>query len=703
MRYLIIACVLVSLSADLAAQATRSVASTTTAIGIGDRGISALQRRQRNFVAAAGPLYSIEFAEPAARVSASEAASMSVAADPTGSLNIETQHQKPFPFTVTCRLSPERESPFILGRISVRSEQLFRIASVTFPSLHLALPLSGTGSDDAVVLPECDGVTMLDPLKNNLARELPYPGTASMQFLGAYDKSAGVYLASRDGEGYAKRLAAHRRDKALILSLRHLPAQTPAKEWSLPYDAAITTFDVAGGAGWEVAADLYRQWATQQRWCRATLAQRFASGDIPRWLGEPSLFYAFSLYGNLPAGKDGPRLPLVVDHAEAWRKVVGGPVTFMLMSWEKRGPWVAPDYFPPTGNGDDFTASTRALRDKGHRSLVFLSGLNWTLRKTQRGPFAAIDDQAEFTRLGRPHAISDIGGEPIIYGKPAEDVGQYARICPATPLADALLRDTSLRCQEFGIDVVQADQLVGGGSPACSHPEHQHPRAGGNWSARALYDAFARTRDAGKAKSRDYAFSIEEPGEFFIPLLDVYHARDYMQNRWPRTGAGAFGVPLFTHVYHDYCLGYGGDSTGVTATPSETALYAQAMNLVCGKAPAVCVWTRWLDPATVDAAQQRLLRSHFDLWRGPAREFLVHGRRVTGMPPDVPTLSITFGSSTTARQTFAIPSALTSTYELPDGRRGVVLACIAREASFVLIEGRTIRLEPGEAVFRQLK
>ena len=527
-----------------------------------------------------------------------------------------------------------------------------------------------------------------------------------MQFFGAYDRSAGIFLASRDNEGYAKRLSAHVKGKGLELSIRHEPAQTQTTEWSLPYDVAFTTFAIGAqaGAGWETAADLYRQWAIQQPWCQRSLSQRIQSGDIPQWLTEPSLFYSFSLTGRRPDGKDGPRWALVADHAEAWRRAVGGPLTFMLMTWEKQGPWVAPDYFPPIGDGDAFRSMTHALHGQGHRTLVFLSGLNWTLRKTPRGEYPAINNEDQFHRSGRAYAISDLRGEPILYGQPAEDVGQYARICPTTPLADELLRAVALQCQDYGIDCVQADQLVGGGSPPCSHPDHPHPRAGGHWSAQALYNDFSLARKAGKAKSAEFAFSIEEPGEFFIPLLDTYHARDYMQNRWPRSGEGAWGVPLFTHVYHDFCLGYGGDSVGVSTTPSDTALYAQGMNLVCGKAPAVATWSSWLDPATVEASQRRLLRSHFELWRGPARDYLVFGKRVASAPLAVPSMPITFTDWPSGKhQTFSVPSVLSTTWERSDGRRGEVLACISQSPVTILVAGRSLHLEPGEATFRELK
>lgn len=653
--------------------------------------------------AAAGPLYILELAEPAGRVLSTEASSIRVTQEAGGAVLVVATHEAPAALTVVCRFESDGDADLVVGRISVRSPAPLRMALVTFPVLSLGLPLGGDGSDDRVVMPECDGAVFVDPLKNGLSRDLPYPGTASMQFLSAYDAQNGVYLASRDGAGHSKTLSARRREKTLDLSIRHNVPQTPVTEWSLPYDVALGTYAIRNGEGWEMAADIYRSWALRQSWCAKTLKERVSSGDVPAWLIEPSLFYAFSLHGQLPGGGEGARLALVPKHADAWRKMVGGPVTFMLMGWEKRGPWVAPDYFPPAGDGA-FTAATAALHENGHRALLFLSGLNWTLHKTARGQYAAVDEQAAFDGRGRPHAIADASGKPTIYGKPAEDVGQYARICPTTPLAGEMIAGVISQCQEYGLDCVQADQIVGGGSPACFSPAHRHPAGGGNWSAQALFQLFARAREQGKLKRADFAFAIEEPGEFFIPVLDTYHARDYQQNRWPRWGEGVIGVPLFTHVYHDYLHGYGGDSASVSAVQSDVALYHQAMNLVCGKAPAVCAWTNWIDPASVHPTQQSILRSHFELWRGPAREFLIFGKRVTARPAECPSLDITFTDWPSRKQrVLSVPSVLQSTWKTLDGRQGSIFACIAREAVTVTVQGAALRLEPGEAVFRETR
>lgn len=190
---------------------------------------------------------------------------------------------------------------------------------------------------------------------------------------------------------------------------------------------------------------------------------------------------------------------------------------------------------------------------------------------------------------------------------------------------------------------------------------------------------------------------MEEPGEFFIPVLDTYHARDYAQGRWPRDGVGVMGVPLFTHVYHEFMHGYGGDSCGVSTNAAFAPLYQQAMNLVCGKAPAVAVWTRAYDPKTTDPAQTRLLRGHVELWRGPGREFLVFGRRIATEPLNVPTIHYKSSPETNRppRQ-WDVPAVLQSRWRSAAGNEAVVLACIGNEPVAFAAFGSQLKLAPGE-------
>lgn len=656
--------------------------------------------------AGAAPLYTVKLAGESRVISSTNATAIAVRQE-KGGVIIEANHDKPVNLTVTCRFRSDKTSPHVLGRIAIRAPAPCAIAEVRFPLVALRLPFSGSGEEDRLLWPECDGTVLRNPTQNRADREFRYPGVASLQMMAAFDKSAGLYLASRDQRAHAKTFWSRRAGKSLEFGIAHLLPQSPVDQWELGYDVDLAGLRPSAGlktVTWEAAADLYRQWAVGQPWCRQTMARRVVTGDVPKWMTEPSLILTYSLRGQMPDGTVGDRRSTVVEQVDGWREVVGAPITCLIMSWEKLDTWVTPDYFPPYGGESEFAAMTKALHARGHHTMVFLSGLHWTLHKDLAGPDrprVVVDQQAEFDRRGRALAISDAQGQAVISGKPTEGVGQTATICSSTPLAREILLGASMRCQQLDIDCVQVDQIVGGGMKECLHPRHDHPPGGGNWCSEALYRLFGEIRKEGKARDPNFGFSIEEPGELYLPLLDTYHARDLHQGRWPRSGAGVMGVPLFTHVYHDYIAGYGSEGCYATDRPNQLALYQIGMNLVCGKIPAIALWGRWLDPKKLEANQRRLLRAHLDLWRGPAGEFLNFGQRMASPDLDVPAVEMVFTEKDgKTRRTLAVPSILHGAWRLADGRSGTIFACIADKPVEFAFHDEKLVLEPGEAIFR---
>jgi hypothetical protein len=154
-------------------------------------------------------------------------------------------------------------------------------------------------------------------------------------------------------------------------------------------------------------------------------------------------------------------------------------------------------------------------------------------------------------------------------------------------------------------------------------------------------------------------------------------------------------------VYHDYLAGYGSEGCYVSDKPNRLALYQIGMNLVCGKMPAVALWSRWLDPEKLDPAQRQLLRAHLDLWRGPAGEFLNFGQRVAAPDLDVPSLEMKFAEKDgKTRRTLAVPSVLHGVWKLPDGRTGTIFACVGDKPVEFPFGRERLTLQPGAAAFR---
>jgi len=649
--------------------------------------------------AVATPLYTIQLADRKTPISSAQATRVSVL-QRDNTVTVEGTHTG---LTVTCEYRLEKTSPCVLGRISVRSAIPCQLVEIKFPLVNLKLPFSDTGENDRLLWPECDGTLLMNPGKNRPDRTFHYPGGASLQLMAALDPAAGLFLSARDSAAHTKQFCSRRSGKGVELSIIHILPQTPVTEWRLDYDVAIAGLKPAAGlktVTWEAAADLYREWAVLQPWCRQTMAQRVATGDIPKWVTEPTMIFTYSLRGERPDKRFGDRRSFLTNQVQRWSQAVGAPITTLLISWEKLDTWTTPDYFPPFGGDQAFAAMTQELHAQGGHTMVFLSGLHWTLHKTLEDK--TINQEAAFNRDGRPSAISDAQGVAFTNGTPDKGVGQTATICASTPLAREILAGTSLRCQKAGIDCVQVDQIVGGGMKECYHPQHSHPPGGGRWCSESLYGIFEEIRKTGKARDPNFAFSIEEPGEYYLPLLDTYHARDLHQGRWPRSGAGVLGVPLFTHVYHDYLAGYGSEGCYVSEKPSRLALYQIGMNFVCGKIPAVALWTRWLEPEKANDTQLRLLRAHLALWRGKAGPYLNFGQRAASPELDVPPITMSFAEKDgKTMRTLSVPSVLHGTWRLADGRAATLFACIADEPVTFMFETEPLTLQPGEAAVKE--
>jgi hypothetical protein len=305
--------------------------------------------------------------------------------------------------------------------------------------------------------------------------------------------------------------------------------------------------------------------------------------------------------------------------------------------------------------------------------MLYLSGLNVTLEKTARnGAPAYRIPKPDLDRL-QAAAISGQDGRPLVEGTAeGEGVGSHLVLCPATPQAREILGDAFERLLTAGADVIQVDQVPGGGTPPCFAAGHGHPPAGGT----TIYASMVRILDdlAQKAAARRprAGVSLEEPGELFIPHVDVFHCREYMQGLWPRDGRGNVGVPLFSYLYHEYALGYGGDSAPIATTDDALpiALYAQAMNLAAGRLPGAAVWMKMIPFDDVRPAQRAFMQDAAGLLRSDAGRFILRGRILDlKIPGGTQTVS---GRLSGTAYSFEAPQLMARGFELKDGSVGVL-------------------------------
>jgi len=466
-------------------------------------------------------------------------------------LTLRFAHEK---LAVECRLSASPDRPGIRWGIRLENSTRQPLCAVEFPLVACPLALGDSPDDDAILYPSLEGVLLWRPSRHfgrgaRVARR--YPGQVCAQLLYYFDPAGGLYLAAHDTAGYPKEPVVGREGGALVLTWRHCFPSQAERVVETAYDVVMR----AGGATWHDGADIYRAWAERNApWCEKKLLER----DVPRWLLRANVFLNYNATDPnfVPAEKADARF-------RAYRKFLGVPIVACAFGWEKHGSWIGPDYFPPKCGEAHYRELCRRLAGRGDHFQVFTSGFRWGVRKpigatwerTKPRRYTPWDGRPDFQARGQPAAAIAPSGKPVFIQFPWAD--NYI-LCVGSRLARDILADCFARLYGMGIAGVDLDQNLGAEAPDCFSATHGHPPGAGHWRYRAMRGFLQRVRSAARATHPECFVGVEEPCEAYIPWLDVVHARAFTDTRWPATGPGAFSVPLYIYLYHDYQLNYAG-------------------------------------------------------------------------------------------------------------------------------------------------
>ncbi|NOX56657.1 MAG: hypothetical protein GXP27_19870 [Planctomycetes bacterium] len=612
--------------------------------------------------AAGRSLYRIEAVDAGGkthRITSAQAAKSLITRDNT-TVTITNRHAKPGPMTVivTCRL--DEGSALAHWRIRVENSSDLIVRKVVFPIVEVP------DSAEYILFPYCDGCLIEQPGKRlgvGYRKEGTYPGNASTQIMAAgLEPDGGLYYAVHDSGGYKKTLAVRRTKTGIELSATHFPVDGPGNDYRQPYDVVLGPFQ----GTWYDAADIYKAWAVQQHWCERKLIER---DDVPQWLKDAPLCLTYTLTGTVAAhgGDVQAAFDSLRKTARLYSQHFGLRVCTLLAAWQGRGYYIAPHYFPPFGGYERFTSLARGLREDGNRSIVFLcGGLYWTVEK--KPPLQEYDDWECFRREGEPFAVVGPDGKTLITGEADKRVGRNAHLCAADERTHRMMLDICRKIQDLGVTVAQFES-VGGGQPLCYSKSHGHPPGGGNYQAKGYYKLFESVLRQGQTRDKDFAVTIEEPGEYYMQVLSAYHARDNAEFTWPRSGAAERGVPLFTYLYHEYAIGYLGIGPSFsTKGRHRVGEFFHAANYVRGKMLGLSSWSpqRWPTPQELNEHQRKMMEGIAAVLRSPARKYLMLGRMLHPVPLDVPQTEVRFWSWRTKKhRTIRFPAVLQGVYEYP--------------------------------------
>lgn len=582
---------------------------------------------------------------------------------------------------VTATVRASAQDPVCHWGLTVRNRAGLLIADVQYPYVVVSYEREGsvlwpyyTGSLLEKPTPQSLGVDSEDnwQFTSHSATSGHYPGGLFAQFLAYFNGDAGLYLACEDTEANVKLIKPLHREPGIRLGIAHVGDWPQQGTRELEYDIVLRGFK----GDWYDAAELYRQWSLRQHWA-TPLHQR---EDVPEWLLDGAAYITLRLQGVLDVGPAQPvkefippvkALPFLDRIAER----IEAPLALVLMSWERGGPWIYPDCFPPVCGDEGMKALSQQARRRGWRTGSFCNGTRWAI-----GHFWNDYDGRDYYR--------EHGGEASVCRLP--DGSPWPEwwdptwrpsfpCCMGVPMTREIAIDFVRRLIGWGMESIQFfDQNLGATTFACFARDHDHPPVPGKWMAAVMRDTVAQFRQAAlDAGECDVIQSTESPcNETCLPYYQECDVRVIP----PGHSAHYNFLPLFHYLYHECIVMQGGMGMGPEPHHLPTR---NACNLVLGELPGAVLtgdgtllnkdtdnWAPWFPHVGSDDDALEVLRTSLALRRGPGRDFLTLGRMLR--PAGVEGIR-TIEWEWKAR-IHRIPAVFHAAWQAPDGRAGVVLA-----------------------------
>lgn len=593
--------------------------------------------------------------------------------------------------TVVCTAARNLETGLLEFNLSVDNRGGGAITDVRYPILICPAKLGDRSEDDAVLYPKCDGGLIENPLeamRTKRALNQTYPGPLSCQLMAYYDPTAGVYLATYDAAGHAKKFNCVM-GLDLKLSITHLFPIAPGADVEIAYPTVLGTFT----GDWYAAAEIYRRWSSRQAWCAKTLLQR---PDTPEWVKRGAMVTCYNPRPN-KAGVRRFDPKGLHTFLKAMQDDFGLPTVPNNRGWEQYGEWCGQEYWPPYPSVEGFRQDAEIIQNLGHYGMIMLSGYRWTIDK-QLGGDKVHSNQELFDREIVKHVTYEADGEtPKTWTseKPRSWRGlKYARLCPATRFAEDTVVEIAERCVESGYPVIHFDQEVSGSASSsyCGHRNHGHPPGYGPWIHEALARMYQRLRDTCAPLHPDFTLSMEEPNELYIPWLNICQSRpNGLTNEFPLNPPMTRVVPLFSYLYHDYLVGW------IAFYPWRSAgrpTYTLANGFCAGMMPGLHRESvnRIKDPEKREQFNT-MLRNCSKVYAGSAREYLTFGKMHKPLKLKVPVRQFNMGKRYGIT---SVPAVSNSVWELPDGRKAVVLVNPEAEVHTIALPGlgKTVSVPP---------
>jgi hypothetical protein len=580
-------------------------------------------------------------------------------------------------FSVTAEITLDNRKAFSYWDIFIEGTNGKLITEVVFPKIEGIKDLG----EEELVVPTWMGSLINDPRSILSDRSgnrwgWSYPGSLSSQLLALYNSDKiGFYASCNDSLSYTKNFAFEldAQDNLIYEMINYPVYDSTLNSYTPSYEAVIGSFK----GDWITVAEIYREWATKQRWARES---RFKQGLTPTWLENTALWVWNRGHSDN-----------VLTPAVALKERLGLPVSVFWHWWHHCSyDDNFPEYMPPREGAESFINAVTAAQEAGVKCHVYMNALQWGdasegWKSSKVEPYTVKDINGNI----RSHVYNIFSGNALINMCVGTDFWRdyYAALC-----------DSAVNI--YQTNGVYMDQTCL--SRMCYDSDHGHDLGGGNYWVENSGKLISQVR-ANDYGDKEPIFTGEGSSENWLPHLDAFLTLQASRERY----AGVTlveTIPFFQAVYHQYGITYGSYSSLVTPPydvlwPDEYApdqpeqpldeifnqqfLMEQARSFVWGLQPCISNYHDFL--ATEREEEINYLLNIARL-RYEALEYLLYGKFLR--PPyieapekeiDISRLSIYAGRRADAVTVFTgiVPLLYTGAWKADNNNTGIVLASIS--------------------------
>ena len=602
---------------------------------------------------------------------------------------------------VTVKVYTSSNDDFSYWSLSLTNKTGLLITDIQFPFIVVPYRMKGTPGSEKLLQP-CEWTTLLEnPQPSDLEPDSPYawqfrpeartnienhyPGLTFAQFLAFFNDRIGVYISCQDPSGKVKIIKPVHHKQGIRLGIAHVGDWPRNGQRELEYKVVLRSFT----GDWYDAAGLYRDWSQQQSWAIPLYARK----DVPAWLLDSPPHIVVRVQGELDAGPSEPKeefLPYqkIIPLLERVADKLEVPLAPIILSWERPGPWIYPESFPPAGGEESLRDFIKLARERGWHVGEESNGTRWVIGHHWSGYYGENyfkENNGEYS-VCRTHT----GEAWISTWDESWRVSYYC--CLGTSLTHKIAEDHVRKLIDMGFDWIQfLDQNVGCCTFPCYATNHAHPPSPGKWMTEEMFNLLNTFRKlAAEQPQRHIAFSVECTAcECFLPYFQIVDTPFVVPGHIIHGRRWQF-LPLYHFLYHEFILMW--EEHGHAPEPYHLPI-RNAYNLVIGVIPGAKLkgdgqllnkdpwWAPWYPQVGNNDDALQMIKVTTDLRRSKGKDFLVYGRMLR--PAKVENIKIIRWQE--GGNDHQIPAVFHAAWQAPDGRIGVVLANWTTEAQELCI------------------